>query len=154
MNNLAKQLSITAIPEIAELDLSMVKMKIMDKEEGLGWSFQECEKAEIEYKRFLTLIFLYPKEHIVPTKTMDKFWHFHILDTRKYYSDCINIFGIFIHHYPYLGMFGKDDEQKLNTSFERTKKLYKKTFGESIFDYSSSCNNGGGGRCGRCRSAK
>ena len=42
-------------PNIANLDLEMVKMKLMDTEEGLGWTAEQCEIAEVEYKRFLHL---------------------------------------------------------------------------------------------------
>ncbi len=143
---------VSSISIIDDLDLSLVKMKLMDSEEGLNWTYNHCEEAEIEYKRFLTLLYLYPNESIVPTKQMDKFWHFHILDTWKYYNDCQNIFGKFIHHYPYLGMFGKEDEEKLNDCFMKTSKLYENTFGEKIIRQASSCNGhgyGGGGRCGR-----
>ena len=36
-------------PNIANLDLEMVKMKLMDTEEGLGWTAEQCEIAEVEY---------------------------------------------------------------------------------------------------------
>jgi hypothetical protein len=40
----------------------------------------------------LTLIKLYPTKGIVPRKTMDEFWHQHILDTQAYREDCQAIF--------------------------------------------------------------
>lgn len=60
-------------PLVTHIDLGMVKMKLMDTEEGPGWTMQQCEAAEIEYKRFLTLNKVYPDAAIVPNKTTDVF---------------------------------------------------------------------------------
>lgn len=117
--------------DILTLDFSMVKLKIQDKEEGLGWSKELCEFAEIEYKRFLILKRTYPEAEIVPNQFIDAFWHQHILDTQKYQNDCKEIFGYFLHHYPYFGMNGKEDYKNLMDAFEETKILYWETFGES-----------------------
>lgn len=59
---------------------------------------------------------------------MDIFWHYHILDTAKYAEDCNEIFGYFLHHYPYFGMNGKQDALNLNNAFEETQILYKDHF--------------------------
>ena len=71
-------------PLVQQLDFSRLKHKLMHNDEGEPWSFEQCESAEREYKRYLTLIKLNPRKQIVPTKQMDKFWHQHILDTRAY----------------------------------------------------------------------
>ena len=42
--------------------LEMVKMKMQETDEGEGWTIAQCESAEIEYKRFLHLNFLFPKK--------------------------------------------------------------------------------------------
>jgi hypothetical protein len=106
----------------------MIKRKLQDKEEGKGWSIEVCEDVEIEYKRFLALKRKYPENDIVPHRNIDTFWHQHILDTQKYQDDCTNVFGYFVHHFPYFGMNGVADAQNLSDSFEETKKLYKKHF--------------------------
>ena len=95
------------IQDISEIDFTMIKLKLQDKEEGLGWAKRQCNEAEIEYTRFLALKRTYPEKEIVPTKTIDAFWHQHILDTAKYAEDCQTVFGYFLHHYPYFGMNGK-----------------------------------------------
>ena len=41
--------------DIAETDLEIVKMKIAEPKEGLGWSEEQLQDAEIEYKRYLML---------------------------------------------------------------------------------------------------
>jgi hypothetical protein len=43
----------------------------MDPLEGEGWTTGQCEEAEREYRRFLTLLLLYPDRPIVPTAVMD-----------------------------------------------------------------------------------
>jgi len=115
-------------PEIEKLDFSRIKHKLMLSEESEPWTFETCELAEREYKRFLTLIKLNPKIEIVPTKLMDAFWHQHILDTVAYQKDCQAIFGYFLHHFPYFGIYGKEDKANLDHTFERTKALYFKHF--------------------------
>ena len=66
---------------------------------------------------------------------MGEFWHFHILDTLKYQEDCDNIFGYFLHHFPYFGMRGQEDEANLKEAWNSTISLYEKTFGKQA-DYS------------------
>jgi len=110
--------------DINEIDFTMVKLKLQDKEEGLGWTAEKCNEAELEYKRFLALKRTYPEKDIVPNKMVDMFWHQHILDTKKYAEDCKIIFGYFMHHFPYFGMRDERDMQNLIDSFEETKKLY------------------------------
>lgn len=118
-------------PEIAKLDLEMVKMKLREAEEGENWTHEQCDSAEIEYKRYLQLCKKYGKG-IVPNKIMDKFWHYHILDTRVYHRDCNTVFGHYLHHFPYFGMRGEQDAIDLKNSFLETKERYLETFGEQI----------------------
>ncbi|MBF2754056.1 MAG: hypothetical protein ISN29_02185 [Gammaproteobacteria bacterium AqS3] len=119
---------------IAGIDLEMVKMKLAEPGEGIGWSPAQCEDAEIEYKRYLTLCVHYPHPDysIVPNKIMDTMWHYHILDTRAYCRDCDRVFGGYFHHYPYFGLRGDDDERALKAAFEDTKTRYGKLFGEPM----------------------
>lgn len=117
---------------IDKLDFTRLKHKLLVSEDAEKWTFELCEIAEREYRRFLTLVKLNPKTEIVPTKLMDKFWHQHILDTVAYERDCLEVFGHFLHHFPYFGIYGKKDQEKLSKTFEETKKLYRKCFGEEI----------------------
>ncbi len=118
-------------PMIAEIDLEMVKMKLQDPGEGMGWSHQQCDSAEIEYKRYWQLCHKYGKG-IVPNKVMDEMWHYHILDTKAYHRDSKKVFGGYMHHYPYFGMRGAEDAEDLKQSFERTKDLYLDLFDEEM----------------------
>ena len=96
-------------PTIAIIDLEMVKMKLQDTEEGLGWTVDQCDEAEIEYKRFLQLNKKFPDISIVPHTTMDLMWHQHILDTRAYHNDSDTVFGQYFHHFPYFGIRSESD---------------------------------------------
>lgn len=113
---------------IESLDLSMVKMKLCDVDDGKGWTASKADEVESEYKRFLILIGR--SDSVVPTKEVDEMWHQHILDTRAYAADCQRIFGRFIHHFPYLGMRGDEDRKNLERKFAETNELYSKTFGK------------------------
>ena len=42
------------------------------------------------------------------------------------------IFGEYLHHFPYFGMFGGDDHKNLENSFELTKVHYRDAFGEDL----------------------
>ncbi|HSW20197.1 MAG TPA: hypothetical protein VLJ86_23450, partial [Ramlibacter sp.] len=61
---------------------------------------------------------------------IDRFWHMHILDTRKYAADCEASFGHFVHHFPYLGLRGEEDAQALQAAFLQMQALYVQEFGE------------------------
>ena len=118
-------------PEVARTDLEMIKLKLQDQSEGLAWTAEQCESAEIEYKRYLHLCKVHGKG-IVPNQIMDNTWHFHILDTIAYHADCDRIFGRYMHHYPYFGMRGDQDAADLKRSFHKTMDLYKALYGEPI----------------------
>lgn len=119
---------------IDHLDLGPIKVKLMEQEEGEGWSVEQVNVTEKWYKRFLFLNLKYLSHSIVPSKEVDIFWHYHILDTIKYAEDCDEIFGYFLHHFPYFGMRGVEDAQNLEKSFAQTQILFLTEFGESIAD--------------------
>ena len=110
------------------INFEKLKWKLTQSAEAT-WSNEMCDFAELEYKKFLTLKLLYPKVSFVPSKIVDKFWHEHILDTKSYAEDCMTLFGSFLHHYPYFGIYGDDDQQALQAAFDKTIKLYDAHFG-------------------------
>lgn len=116
---------------IAELDLDPIKVKLMHKESGEGWTLAQASAVEFEYRRFLSLMKLFPHEQVAPLFDVDIFWHYHILDTMKYAADCENIFGYFLHHFPYTGLRGEDDEAAHQRVGARMQELYEATFGET-----------------------
>jgi hypothetical protein len=116
---------------VMQLDLEPIKMKLMHVASGEGWSLEKANAVEKEYRRFLCLMKMYPDEDTAPLVDVDTFWHYHILDTMKYAKDCERAFGYFLHHYPYVGMRGEDDEQFRLDSGNRMRDLYEATFGEA-----------------------
>lgn len=130
VDNVAESSSTNEISSLVmALDFKKLKWKLTKSSEAT-WTEQLSDFAEIEYKKFLTLKMLYPKVSLVPSKLIDKFWHEHILDTKSYAKDCDKLFGHFIHHYPYFGIYGDEDQQALQASFEDTIALYEKHFGK------------------------
>lgn len=115
---------------IAELNLDAIKVKLMHRESGEGWSLEKANAVEFEYRRFLILMKQFPEEETAPLMDVDTFWHYHILDTLKYAADCEQVFGYFLHHFPYIGLRGEDDAAAHERVGERMKQLYEQTFGE------------------------
>lgn len=113
---------------VCRLDLKRLKHKYTESSEA-EMSAAEWDMAELEYRRFLTLKRFYPSVALVPSKIVDAIWHAHILDTRAYREDCQQVFGRFIDHYPYFGIYGQDDYQELKNAFAQTVALYEKHFG-------------------------
>ncbi|MFL6136687.1 MAG: glycine-rich domain-containing protein [Frankiaceae bacterium] len=119
-----------ALEYLSTLDLTMIRLKLADPEEGQGWSIEQLDLAEREYRRFLALHLLHPDRAIVPCKLVDLVWHAHILDTMAYGPDCERLFGFFLHHFPYFGMRGEQDAADLRSTYDQTVELYRAAFGE------------------------
>ena len=117
------------LPEIQNLNFERLKYKLQIREDGDKWTKEMTDLGELEYKRYLTLIKVHRHRSIVPSRIMDGFWHQHILDTKAYREDCQNVFGYFVDHFPYFGIYGEADKLDLLESFEETKKLYFERFG-------------------------
>ena len=118
---------------IRELDLRRIMWKMADSEEGGGYAKETLEEDETVYRRFLHLHIIFTGMEIVP-KMIDKVWHQHILDTKAYSRDCQEIFGSFLHHYPYFGMNGEEDQENLQRCFEKTQEAWVGVFGEPMFE--------------------
>ena len=114
----------------AVLDLSGIRMKLADPEEGRGYSETDLDLREGEYRKFLALHLANPGMDSVPCKLVDEFWHQHILDTRAYHDDCHAIFGEYLHHFPYFGMRGEEDARALQDAYVDTLDRYRAAFGE------------------------
>ena len=127
--------------KIRALDLEPIKFKLIKEK---GWSLKRADTVEQLYKAYLTLFALYPKEEHVPTSDIDEMWHSHILDTHKYMADCQDVFGFYLHHYPYLGMLGTEDAALATAQFEATRRRFMEVAG---LDPVEAANCGGGG-CG------
>lgn len=117
--------------KVNELDFDRIRFKLSQNDEGI-LKGESINLAEKEYRRFLILVGMFRHLPIVPTKLVDEFWHQHILDTKAYREDCQAVFGTFIDHYPYFGIYGDEDAKELDKAFEKTKDLYWAVFQEEI----------------------
>lgn len=148
-------MTLTAVPPTAPrealrrlddlLDLSGVRLKLADPEEGKGLHADQLDLMEGEYRKFLALHIAFPDATIVPCALVDDIWHQHILDTAAYREDCDAIFGEFLDHYPYFGLRGEDDAQALHDAYADTLDRYRAAFGEPpsgtwISDDASRCS--------------
>jgi hypothetical protein len=124
---------------IVELDLDPIKVKLMHKQSGEGWTLEQASAVEVEYRRFLYLCKAFHNEAVAPLEDVDTFWHYHILDTMKYAQDCRDIFGRFLHHFPYVGMRGAEDLTTLQRMGERTRALYEQSFGDDYHARAIEC---------------
>jgi hypothetical protein len=118
-----------------------------------GWSENKINYTINLYKEWLVLQVLYEDLSFAPSELVDEFWHIHILDTRKYLSDCNTIKGEMIHHYPYFGLTDQENESVLESGFKLTKKLYLHHFGHCELGFegdlaaSCGCRSGNGSSC-------
>lgn len=115
-------------PSVGALNFDKLRWKLTESSEA-KMTKGDCELAEREYRRYLTLKKLYPTTELVPNKLLDEFWHAHILDTVSYHKDCEIVFGSYLHHFPYFGIYGEEDYSNLVRAFNRTKELYEIHFG-------------------------
>lgn len=117
---------------VEAIDLAAVKARLMNAANGEGWSQDKADSVEREYRRFLCMSKMYPDVELAPFEDVDMFWHYHILDTRKYAADCAQAFGHFLHHCPQADTH--DDEADTRRRLESGKRLatlYAATFGEA-----------------------
>lgn len=120
------------IQAIFALDLEVVKQLLRDKEDGEGWTTDQANYYEMEYKQFLALSVKYPEADISPSRNVDAFWHAHILNTRKYARDCENTFGYFVHHEPGLRDGSAEEKSRYENSFQLFSTLKQREF--SVMD--------------------
>jgi hypothetical protein len=115
-----------AIERVNQLDFTMLRQKLIEEN---GWTSEFCDDVESLYRKFLALNARYPDRKICPTGPIDTFWHSHILDTRAYARDCELVFGNFLHHFPYFGMRGPEDQLALQEAFRSSVEMFILHFG-------------------------
>jgi hypothetical protein len=119
-----------AIAAIQALDLDPIRLRVMDKESGEGWTPEYAETIEQAYRTYLTMLVKHPEdaEDIVVSKDVDEFWHAHILHTMKYTEDCEKVFGTYLHHNPHVGERTQADIEKKAVQAEKTRRLYRNEY--------------------------
>jgi hypothetical protein len=117
------------LSRLNQIDFGPIAFKLMHPEDGQIWTLERVTHEIEQYRRFLWLNYLYPDRPIVPSQSIDRVWHFHILDTAKYREDCQIFFGKFMDHYPYFGMNDAADRESLDSAFSQTQNLWVQHFG-------------------------
>jgi hypothetical protein len=116
---------------IEQLNFEVQREYLMRPGSRLGWSEEQVLQVEIWYRRFLTLLLMFPEQHIVPHPAVDQMWHAHIaVDTQQYADDCDTVFGEYIHHDSWDHEMPKET---MDLWWERTQQHLRNVFGE---DYS------------------
>ena len=132
---------------IRNLDLEPIKFKLVKEK---GWTLENADRVEKLYKGFLLLNAVLPDEVHVPTFELDEMWHAHILATYKYMKDSQQIFGHYLHHFPYLGLRGEEDKAGSDEMFKETRRRFLEMTGLEIVgheDELDAAECGGGGGC-------
>jgi len=122
-----------ALALVLEWDFSLLKAKLLEPDYA-GWTEARVEKAETNYKRYLSVTKALSGYQLIPNGDIDRFWHEHILDTRRYAKDCSDLFGGFLHHYPYFGMRGDDDNKAWLDVSNISEELWKQLFDEPLYN--------------------
>ena len=105
--------------DIMELDLDPIAYKVCRDE---GWPLHDVDTAVLEYRAFLQVVRdAEPDFFAAPTRAIDIVWHHHILDTQKYFADTEMLFGRYLHHYPYSGVFGDNDAEQQSARGDETR---------------------------------
>lgn len=143
-----------ASDRVDSLDLEPIVYKLMHPEPGqMVMSLAEADQQVSVYRSWLKLCAWYPAEPIVPSKPVDEVWHLHLLDTGKWAEDSEQAFGFVMHHFPYFGLRGPDDEAALHAAYDRTRDLFRQHFGVDLGQGEQSCSTscqagtGGGSQC-------
>lgn len=120
-----------AIAYIKALNFDYIVNKMIGDDYPLPrWTLDDAKKCCELYKNFLILHVKYLPQPLVPTREIDEFWHNHILYTKHYTDDCMQIFGHYLHHQP--AETTEADWVELKKHFEKTKQLYLKEFGQPL----------------------
>ena len=120
-----------ALERVAAIDFSRINKKLQYDDPD-RWTDERLAAAEEAYRRFLALNLLYPRETLAVNRVLDDYWHAHILDTEKYARDCDAIFSEMLHHYPYFGLPGEEDEGEHFVAFGVTQKIWEEAFGAPL----------------------
>ena len=106
------KVAFTQALEITEAwNFELAIKKIAEAKMGL-WDAKRAEAAVQNYKRYMAVTKALGGVQLVPSGDIDEIWHMHILDTRAYMKDCEQLFGEFLHHYPFFGMLGDENHRQ------------------------------------------
>lgn len=136
--------------KVNAIDLEPIIFSLTQREDGPNWSLKKAKEIEKWYRRFLFLCAYHNNIDIIPTKDIDIFWHTHILDTIKYFDDCNQALGFYLHHFPYIGLRDNNDKEKAKKAFANTLDLFHLYFKETPEGITARCGSSCGSRISNC----
>lgn len=110
--------------KIESLDLEVIKSKFLTRKSWWWCLWNDVDDIEKEYRRFLLLVGTSTHSVVPWNEELDNFWHEHILDTKKYETDCMELFGKMIHHNPHL----TSGTEEHKSAVKSTRNSYKENF--------------------------
>lgn len=113
-------------------DFKLAVEKIVEVKDGT-WDLARAEDAVRNYKRYMAVTKALGGVQLVPNGDIDEIWHMHILDTRAYTRDCEQLFGEYLHHYPYFGMLGEENRSQWLAVQSESAALWQALFGQSLY---------------------
>ncbi|MBL4898946.1 MAG: glycine-rich domain-containing protein-like [Colwellia sp.] len=119
-----------SLTTVEKWDFSLAIEKLIESEE---WTQERAELAVVNYKRYMAITKALGGQQLVPNADIDEIWHMHILDTRAYQKDCENLFGAFLHHFPYFGMLSDENRNQWISAQSESEKLWNKLFDENLY---------------------
>lgn len=117
-------------------DFSLMRIKMQEPSHA-GWNLERIDTAIEDYRRYMAITKALGGYQLVPNGEIDRIWHEHILDTRQYAADCTELFGGFLHHYPYFGMRNESDSSNWQSASSLSQNFWQRIFGESLYDESA-----------------
>lgn len=120
----------------ARWDFELAIQKLLEMKKG-EWSPVRAQEAVNNYKRYMAVTKALGGVQLVPNGDIDEIWHMHILDTRAYMKDCEELFGEYLHHFPYFGMLGEDNERQWINVQSYSEALWHELFGTALYTASS-----------------
>jgi hypothetical protein len=127
-----KTLLQAALKVTSEWNFDLAVEKLTENNSG-KWSAERAERAVLNYKRYMALTKALGGLQLVPNADIDEIWHMHILDTRAYMADCDDLFGSYLHHYPYFGMLGEENKEQWIQVQNESELLWQQLFGEKLY---------------------
>ena len=94
-----------------------------------GWSADLAARAIVEYRRFV-LLAVCAGHPVSPPPAVDKVWHLHLTDTRRYWQEfCPEVLGQPLHHEPSRG--GAEDAARFEALYRQTLQSYDRLIGQA-----------------------
>lgn len=117
------------LQKINQLDFGPLAHKLMYPDDRPGLSFEQALDGIKKYKGFLFLCHANQGKSIAPSKYVDYVWHNHILDTELYWAQTGELFGHYLHHFPFFGKRNAADEAALQAAGDFAKREAFRRFG-------------------------